>query len=243
MIVLLSGEGPTDLGRCNNSQGQCSGVDFDVGPMTLLLDRLIESSRFGYSLLDFPEAYRYVSETALAQRVADRKRQKRNTFLVGKKHGEETGYFYINAWMLGEIAQEHEAEANDMAVAVLFRDGDGTRSAKSGIWRDKWNSMKQGFLRAQFERGVPMLPKPKSEAWLLCAAKPNPYQNCADLENALSGNDDSPNSAKKQLGDILPDTSAEGLKTWVETALDIDRIDMPSFNQFKQSLEKAIESL
>jgi len=175
--------------------------------------------------------------------VADRKRQKRNTFLVGKKHGEETGYFYINAWMLGEIAQEHEAEANDMAVAVLFRDGDGTRSAKSGIWRDKWNSMKQGFLRAQFERGVPMLPKPKSEAWLLCAAKPNPYQNCADLENALSGNDDSPNSAKKQLGDILPDTSAEGLKTWVETALDIDRIDMPSFNQFKQSLEKAIESL
>jgi len=243
MIVLLSGEGSTDLGHCNNAQGQCRGEDFDIGPMTLLLDRLIENSRLGYSLLGLPEAYCYVDETALEQRVADRKRQRKNPSLVGKKHGEETGYFYINAWMLGEIAQEHEAEANDMSIAVLFRDCDGTRSAKPGIWRDKWKSMEQGFLRAQFERGVPMLPKPKSEAWLLCAAKPNPYQNCADLENSLSGNDASPNSAKQQLGTILPDTSASGLKTWVETTLDIDRIDMPSFNQFKQSLTQVIESL
>jgi hypothetical protein len=230
MIVLLSGEGPTDLGHCNNTQGQCRDVDFEAGPMTVLLDRLIETSRLGYSLLDIPEAYRYVDETTLAQRDADRKRQKRNTFLAGKKQGKETGYFHINAWILGEIAKEHEAKAGDKAVAVLFRDCDGTRSAKTGIWQEKWNSMEHGFLRAQFERGVPMLPKPKSEAWLLCAAKPNPYQNCADLENSLSGNDASPNSAKKQLGKILPDTSASGLKTWMETALDIDRIDMPSFN-------------
>lgn len=243
MIVLLSGEGPTDLGQCNNAQGQCTGADFEGGPITVLLDRLIENSPLGYSLFDIPEAYRYVDENALEQRVSDRKRQRKKASLVGKKHGEETGYFYVNAWMLGEIAQEHEAEANDAAVAVLFRDCDGTRSTKPGIWQAKWDSMEAGFRRAQFERGVPMLPKPKSEAWLLCAAKPNPYQNCADLENTLSGNDASPHSAKKQLGDILPDTSASGLKTWVETALDIDRIDMPSFNQFKQSLTQAIESL
>ena len=243
MIVLLSGEGPTDLGQCNNAQGQCRGEDFEAGPMTILLDQLIQNSRLGYSLLDIPEAYRYVDETALKQRADDRKRQGNKASFVGKKHGKETGYFYINAWMLGEIAQEHEAEANDVAVAVLFHDCDGTRSAKSGIWQDKWNSMNQGFLRAQFERGVPMLPKPKSEAWLLCAAKSNPYQNCADLENDLSGNDGSPNSAKDQLRAILADTTANGLNAWVEAELDIDRIDMPSFNQFKQSLTQAIESL
>lgn len=29
-----------------------------------------------------------------------------------------------------------------------------------------------------------MVPRPKSEAWLLCALKPNPYQHCAALEEA-----------------------------------------------------------
>ncbi len=244
MIVILSGEGPTDLGQCNNAQGQCRGANFAVGPMTVVLDWLIEQSRLGYSLFGITDGYRFVSENALAARAAERKRQKiRSASFAGKKRGEETGYFYINALMLGEIAQEHETEANDSAIAVLFRDCDGTRSSKAGIWQDKWDSMIAGFRRSQFERGVPMLPKPKSEAWLLCAAKEHPYQNCADLENDLSGNDASPHSAKSQLKALLADTSANGLKEWVETQMDVDRIDMPSFNQFKKRLLEVIGSL
>jgi hypothetical protein len=63
------------------------------------------------------------------------------------------------------------------------------------------------------------------------------------LENDLSGNDASPNSAKGQLNAVLADTSANGLKTWVQTQMDVDRIDMPSFNEFKSRLNKVIESL
>jgi hypothetical protein len=41
-----------------------------------------------------------------------------------------------------------------------------------------------------------MLPKPKSEAWLLCAGQTVQHSHAA-LED-ISGNDDSPNSAKNK---------------------------------------------
>lgn len=51
------------------------------------------------------------------------------------------------------------------------------------MWTDKLESMKNGFKEADCILGVPMIPKPKSEAWLLCACKENAYQHCAALEN------------------------------------------------------------
>lgn len=243
MIVVLSGEGPSDLGQCKNAQPQCRADDFSAGPMAVVVDRVVESE-MGYSVFDIPEGYRYVSESGLAERADARKRLKKGQVsFKGKKRGEETGYFYVNAWMLGEIAADCEVEANDQAVAVLFRDCDGTHSTPATDWQAKWNSMMQGFRRAPFERGVPMLPKPKSEAWLLCAAKTNAYQNCDDLEDSLSGNDASPNSAKSRLAELIDDTSSTGLRSWVEESVDVDRIDMPSFNHFKGRLVEVLESL
>jgi len=55
-----------------------------------------------------------------------------------------------------------------------------------------------GFKIEKFDRGVAMIPKPKSEAWLLCALRNKAYENCQKLEDR-SGNDDSPNSLKKEL--------------------------------------------
>ncbi len=54
-------------------------------------------------------------------------------------------------------------------IAVLFRDSDGTASSGRGLWEDKRKSIEDGFGEAGFDYGVPMIPKPKSEAWLLCA--------------------------------------------------------------------------
>ena len=87
---------------------------------------------------------------------------------------------------------------NDKVVAVLFRDSDGTATAQRGLWTDERNSMLRGFEDEGFSCGVPMLPKPKSEAWVLCALKDNPYQGCDALEER-SGNDNSPNSLKDDL--------------------------------------------
>lgn len=42
MILLLSGEGPSDIGSCMAATGECEGEDFRPGPMALLIDRLVE---------------------------------------------------------------------------------------------------------------------------------------------------------------------------------------------------------
>jgi len=36
--------------------------------------------------------------------------------------------------------------------------------------------------KKRFERVVPRIPQPKSEAWLICALEPAPYQGCETLE-------------------------------------------------------------
>jgi len=88
-----------------------------------------------------------------------------------------------------------------------------------------------------------MIPKPKSEAWLLCAVKDNPYQHCHILENE-SGNDKGPNPLKQQLSDALQaDASTEQLNDMVKGhQIDVHRIDMPSFNAFKDNLRQVVKS-
>lgn len=175
-----------------------------------------------------------------------RKQHSRKISLTGQKRGQETGYYHINAWMLGEAAKDFEQQHKDIAIAVLFRDSDGARAAAASDWSDKWQSMRSGFQRAGLgARGVPMLPKPKSEAWLLCAVA-NAYQHCQALED-LPGNDDSPHSAKMQLQAALGgDASTEAQLNWLaEHGFDHQAVaaDMPSYQQFKASLAAAIDEV
>jgi hypothetical protein len=246
MIVVLSGEGRSDLGACRNAQGHCSGDTFAPGPMTVLVDQEI-ASHLHYSPLECaPEAYLYVSETWLSEKIRARKQDRRKTSLIGKKHGQETGYYHINAWMLGEAAKDFEQLHKDIAIAVLFRDSDGSHAAGASEWSAKWQSMHSGFQRAELGvRGVPMLPKPKSEAWLLCAVA-NGYQDCEKLE-ALPGNDSSPHSAKEQLKAALGgDNSTEAQLNWLQAhGFDHEAVaaNMPSYQQFKASLAAAIDEV
>jgi hypothetical protein len=105
-------------------------------------------------------------------------------------------------------------------------------------------SILTGFEAEKISTGVPMIPKPKSEAWILCALR-NKYQYCAKLENE-SGNDDSPNSLKQQLEDHLGESGSRILLNDKidDGEIDIDRItDMPSINAFKDRLNKVLELL
>lgn len=246
MIVVLSGEGPSDLGTCNNAQGMCRKPEFVHGPMTVLVDKEIEC-HLRYSMLDVtPERYIYLSEERLRELEQQRKQNRRSVSLVGKKQAQETGYFYINAWMLGEEAQRLALAEEDRAIAVLFRDCDGTRSAAASLWQDKWQSMRNGFDRSPLGlRGVPMLPKPKSEAWLLCAVQNN-YQHCQPLED-LSGNDAVAGSAKALLDHAMHgNASTQEQVTWLaDNGFDHAAVAsmMPSYNQFKQSMAAAMAAV
>lgn len=230
MKLLISGEGPSDLGACNNAQGQCSDGDFNRGPMAVWLARLWEDV-IQYNLLDVPESVVFVSEAALDQK--SKNSSKRMQKLRGKKQAAETGLYRGNAMQLGLLAQQLSAEQDVPVMAVLFRDADGTRSAPGQHWKSKWDSMVEGFAAANFAFGVPMLPKPKSEVWLLCAGKTAKHSHAA-LED-ISGNDDSPNSAKDQWYAFMgsKQTAKQEADWCVDHPADWSNLrTMPSFQAF-----------
>lgn len=242
MYLLLSGEGVSDMGRCEVGES-CEPPKFQVGAMAMIVNQLIDShlqTQYGYelSLLD-SELVTYVSESYLAQHkpaTSDKKMAIR-----GKKRPPETMYYFQNARALAIIAKDLSRQLDDTVIAVLFRDADGTASAERGNWVDKYQSMKNGFAVESYELGIAMIPNTKSEAWLLCAVKNN-YQHCENLEG-IKGNDDSPNSLKSQLTTALNGkTSAVELAELVkDKAVDVERIDMPSFNQFRQDLKLVLD--
>jgi len=240
MRLLLSGEGPTDLGHEKPTAG---GMAFVPGPMALVVDKLLERHHTGYSMLDAHQAgadcVTYVQETALAALG-----RPGSPLFPGVKFGKGTAFFTRNAQALGLLAKEICVQDAQPVLAVLFRDGDGVRATPTGEWQEKVDSMRRGFALVECETGVPMVPRPKSEAWLLCALRSPSYVNCAPLEDA-SGNDASPNSLKKQLAALCNGTipSADQQADWVKTgAVDPLRIGMPSFNAFKQALHTAAQN-
>jgi hypothetical protein len=227
MHLVLSGEGASDVG--NDLE--------NIGPITKLVDQLIER-RLGYSLVDKElKALTLFSKAALA----DRAKQMRARFRKGKKQPSETRYFYNNARALALLAGELEAEDR---VVILFRDGNGTATSDQQEWGQKFQSMLKGFAVEELTTGVPILPKPKSEAWWLCALRDG-YQNCQQLEDE-SGNDASPNSLKSQIEKCLGAPATRKLLNDKidDGEIDIDRIkDMPSLTAFKNRLAEVLAEL
>jgi hypothetical protein len=238
MFFLFSGEGPTDLGGCSNPIDYCQGEEYRYGPMTVVVDQIVFALH-QYSLLEL-SAYGFVPKGTLMARASELKVVKKSLRLPGAKTPKETRYFFNNARVLSRIALELQTELDDEVVAVFFRDSDGTQSADRGLWEHKVNSMLNGFSEEGFLRGVPMIPKPKSEAWILCAMKYG-YQGCNDLEER-SGNDKSPNSLKNELeehsGSYL--SGADLVALLENRTIDIEQLMMPSFTTFRNRLESVI---
>lgn len=231
MRVLVSGEGPTDIGGCDRAD-PCAGEDFLPGPMAWLADQVIED-RLGFSPIGCGLVH-CLSETCLAAQA----KSLRPPSLRGRKRAKETAFFFRTARALAVAARALAAAPADEVIAILFRDADRTQSAARGDWQDKWDSILNGFAQEDFSTGVPMLPSPKSEAWLICALKRDqPYQHCARLEQA-SGNDRGSNPLKQQLAAILDGQQHRVvLADLVETRrVDAAKLDMPSFNAFRARL-------
>ncbi|WP_280545991.1 hypothetical protein [Halomonas sp. 11-S5] len=236
MHLLLSGEGPGDIGVCYPAAEQCQAETFQPGPMAWMVDQWVEHCQ-GYEFSHLENGLvNYVSESYLVENKP--KAGKKPKRLPGKKTPKETAYYYDNARSLATKALALAAELDDHIIAVLFRDGDGTASAGRGKWQDKYNSMLKGFDVGGFKHGVAMLPKPKSEAWLMCALKPeSPYQHCAALEQE-SGNDRGKNPLKEQLHAVLDGNSAaQALAELVQNrTIRMEDIEMPSLQAFKARL-------
>ena len=210
---------------------------FIPGPMAVIVDRLCEQ-RLEYSLLELAESgadtVQYVAKAELRRDISRPQRFPR--------HGQSRNaiYHYESARILGMLAQKEVPKGP--VIAVLFRDADGTQTTPAAAFDEKFQSIKKGFLAADFECGVPMVPQPKSEAWMLCALKSNPYHGCDELENA-SGNDASHHALKKMLKTAMQgeEPTAEAQATAVRDGrVDPFRITMPSFKSFRTALDEAL---
>jgi hypothetical protein len=230
MFLILSGEGSTDIGLSNS----------EIGPMTKLIDIFIEN-RIHYSLID-AGLYTIFHKSQLRDKA---KNDIKSLSQIGKKRGQETGEFYKNARALAMLAREKAQEIGEDTplILVLFKDVDGSNSDNPRKLREnKRESILDGFTREGITTGVPMIPAPKSEAWILCALQNN-YQHCANLEDE-SGNDNSPNPLKKQLAEHLGKPgSRELLNSKIDDGeIDIDKItDMSSLTLFKDRLNEVLK--
>lgn len=226
MLVLASGEGPTDIGKASGNCDIHAPGSWEPGPMAYFIDHVIQTL-FHFESLG--SAMWFLPEEAL-NRIA------RNiTPMILGPHKE----FRKSAWTLLASAYKLSQETNCTVLPILFRDTDGSRSQKrvSGRWQEKHDSIAYCLDRTGTTMHIcPMLPNPKSEAWLLCALK-NDYRDCAPLEG-ISGNDDSPHSAKSLLRECLGiSITQECLVSLIlERRIRFEAINMPSFNAWKNDM-------
>lgn len=238
MIILLSGEGPTDLGHCDLSIPSCSNEvsgKFIFGVLTYIIDSIF-FSKMRYSLIDTPDSIHFIHKSVLCEKVKSSSGGRKLMNMRGAKKLPETNYYFNNARSLGMLALDLQKEKDCPVIAILFRDSDGTRSASNNDWKVKNDSIISGFTSSGCQTGVPMLAKPKSEAWLLAACKDNPYTHCHLLEEE-SGNDNGINALKDQLSARIGGHSAQELNDWIMSiTYDYATVasQMPSFNSFYQ---------
>ncbi len=236
MHFILAGEGPSDLGSKDDQGG------FKKGAMTHIVDAIALK---GYECL--PE-YQFLAEND----VRLLKKKKHRFSLARGREVKPYGEIYLSALCLGEEAKQKSGYWG----VIFFTDADGTSSASPNLWESKVKAMQSGFDSSgnSFDSsgnsyGVPMVPRPKSEAWLLGyyqkgLPKQRDYNHCERFEG-MSGNDASPNSLKKLLQKALK-TKGNPYDLITEDVLHSvkwERIDMPSFNIFRKRLENVLADM
>lgn len=248
--IYLTGEGASDLGQChqyNLHDGKaCDSAGFNLGPMTELLVkqlRLVNDDKRTW-IADMLESidthainFIYFSRGALSAFAKGTALKNYNRPSARTPKGLAADA--MHSYALGVIAKQNEA-----CLAVIFHDVDGTRSERSLNAR-RYDELRQafhaGFEAAEYNHGVAMVPKPKSEAWLICAV--DGYVNGAVLEESLSGNDRSPQNAAKV---VLVEKIGEEATTEKQAEIVIHQVDanslrcMPSYNDFADDLTRAV---
>ncbi|WP_165723734.1 MULTISPECIES: hypothetical protein [Pseudoalteromonas] len=232
--ILVTGEGSSDMGGSNNGHSISSGASYNLGPMALLAVRLLQKiiPDWNEDNIDFQSPNNWmtcISGNELA-RQAKGVRKHRPSTKLRKGFVEHAN----RATTMAGYAKD-----NGHQLAFYFHDTDKCD------FDDLHQSIILGFNGVEGVHGIPMIPKPTSEAWLICGQKQDPYAHCTALETELSGNDaaSDENAPKKVLARLLGQEATTEQQYEMVTGIDITRIDMPSYNQFKTDLTTAIEGV
>lgn len=230
--ILVTGEGSSDMGGSNNGQSISTGEFYNLGPMALLAVRLLQKiiPDWNEDNIDFQSPNNWmtcISGSELARQAKGVRKHRPSTKL--KKGFVE--HANRSTTMAGY------AKDNEHQLAFYFHDTDKCD------FDDLHQSIMLGFNGIEGVHGIPMIPKPTSEAWLICGQKQDPYAHCTALETELSGNDaaSDDNAPKKVLARLIGQEATTEQQYEMVTGIDVTRINMPSYNQFKTDLTNAIE--
>ena len=243
--LLVFGEGPTDMGRSRNAQAYAHGDDLEVGPMLRLAHRLLGRHLPDWNADLFDLQQEHAIPSVLVAPAEMKSLVKSSAIKLPSKKTKQ-GYLIHSkrGAVLGELAQQ-TGSLTEAQLAIYFHDTDGTNRDPHDP-HDLMQAVNEGFRAAGFAgQGVAMVPQPTSEAWLICSCKVEPYQHCTQLETQLSGNDRSPDRApKKVLGRLLNNEEYHRGDLWpVVEGIELDRLDMPTFNRFRDDLKQGIRNL
>jgi len=220
MRFFIIGEGSSDL--CDRKSGEPG----------FLANALVQLARLdgeeNVELEGVPYV-RLVAFSGRSQRAPRAMLMRGNKRMSGKLADVER-----RAEALGRYARQH----GEGDGAVMFADCDFTHSEVNAP--DRYHlqmiaSIENGFSAAEsFRNGVAMVPKMRSECWLLCKYQRNPYASGAQFEK-LPANDKARNDAKKVLSAFLriPVDKMYSQHIYADT-IEWNRVDCPSFNFFKR---------
>lgn len=242
--IAVSGEGVTDLGVSRRGLGVSEGEDIEVGPTLILIYKLI----YLYAPDWYRDLYEWTTDVPIPTYLISRGERSRVTKTLKpnlfQTHSNGRGgvEHAKGAWALGQIAMENGAD-----LCIYFHDTDGTQALlrrSPDLQEIIVNGTYKGF-EIQNITGIAMVPKPTSEAWFICHAGTPPYQHCHLLETSLAGNQDSEErSPKVHLANLLGrERLVRDDLIELARAVDVEKLDMPSFNQFKNDIKRAMESI
>ncbi len=220
MKIAIRGEGSTDIGSLE------ADGSLKKGPMLILLEKLdcyrellnkLGNSE-GLNKSDFIE-WNFIHKDEIKASSGKRRVQ----VTRGKKGNIETKGFYKNSEAFAHLAKENNAD-----IAIFFVDTDKESNEL------RYNAVKSGLQEHSFdETGVPMIPTKISEAWLMCCL--DTYINCEKHEKATS--DKTSLKHPKKVCDNSGYTRHE-----IAENCDPNKIDMPSFNHFRDDFSVAVNS-
>jgi len=223
--IAIRAEGSTDIGV----------LAFDgsltKGPMLILIEKL-DCYQNLYSELGCTEEYNSIEWVYIHKKeIEDSSEKRRQVILRGKKSKRKEFVnkkdeallkgFYKNSESFAFLAKEQDSD-----IAIFFVDTD------NDVFEDRYKETKLGLAKHNFnDTGVPMIPTKISESWLMCCL--GKYKNCIEHEN-VSTDKTNPNRPKKVC------ERSGFTRHEIAQNCDPNKIDMPSFNRFREDFKKAV---
>lgn len=206
--IILSGEGNSDIGEQNYQNGE-----FILGPIAILTRNILH----WYHKHDVNFQFKTRLELKRYPITLKGKKKREKEGATGKGHSDL-------AYKLACVAKE-----NNCHIAVLMRDADNRD------FQAVYQEIESGFLAAKFEHGIPAVPVPKSEAWIICCIEQEKSQN---IENYPS------NDIKALLEQMLLSQQKDHNKeTWREIVIhcNVEYIKSNSFQRYMTDIGKAVQ--